>query len=755
MRAKNRMKTLIFILFFSFSCITFAQVQKQEIQLADPKGKPTFIRFDQTKIKSDMKNVKDFLRQQYHFNSNVDFRLKNEEHHSEIKYQKLQQYYKGVKVVYGEMVVSSKQDNLKSLNGHFVEINDLSITPQLSEQAALQAALDQIGARKYAWQDENFENMLKNEQQNSSASNYPVGELVVIEKDLLGEHPTPVLAYRFDIYTLDPLGRNEYYIAANTGEVVFVNPIMLHVQGTATTRYSGNRTIETQQNGSTFRLRDLTRGNGITTWNMNDGLLNTSTATHFTDSNNTWTAAEFNNANQDNAALDAHWGAEMTYDYFSQRHNRNSIDNAGFALNSYVHVAERKEDETIGPMNNAFWDGQRMQYGDGDGIAFSPLTSIDVIAHEIGHGFCARTAGLINEREQGAINEGLSDIWGAMVEFFAAPEKQTYLMGEDICLSEDALRSMSNPNLFDQPDTYGGDFWFEVNNCTPTTGTEGNDLCGIHTNSGVMNRWFFLLAEGGSGTNDIGNDYSVIGIGKNQAAAIVYRAESVYFTSTTNFAEARAATIEAAEDLYGTYSSTPFRVALAWFAVGVGPHPSNSHYINGPTQLTPGYVATYYMNPYYNYSNPNYVWSIPTGCSNNYCWAILSGQGTNSISVRAGKTGLQTISCVIYSGGSVIGSQYISVNVQSPTSGGGGGTPCGTITPLYGVIYPPNPCNGGGLMAAEDVYFKRIIIYDMLGRIVKQATNADQLDTNYLPTGLYLMQATLSNQEVITQKILK
>ena len=131
------------------------------------------------------------------------------------------------------------------------------------------------------------------------------------------------------------------------------------------------------------------------------------------------------------------------------------------------------------------------------------------------------------------------------------------------------------------------------------------------------------------------------------------------------------------------------------------------------------------------------------------------GQGTNSISVRAGKTGLQTISCVIYSGGSVIGSQYISVNVQSPNSGGGGGTPCGTITPLYGVIYPPNPCNGGGLMAAEDVYFKRIIIYDMLGRIVKQATNADQLDTNYLPTGLYLMQATLSNQEVITQKILK
>ena len=751
MRAKNRMKTLIFILFFSFSCITFAQVQKQEIQLADPKGKPTFIRFDQTKIKSDMKNVKDFLRQQYHFNSNVDFRLKNEEHHSEIKYQKLQQYYKGVKVVYGEMVVSSKQDNLKSLNGHFVEINDLSITPQLSEQAALQAALDQIGARKYAWQDENFENMLKNEQQNSSASNYPVGELVVIEKDLLGEHPTPVLAYRFDIYTLDPLGRNEYYIAANTGEVVFVNPIMLHVQGTATTRYSGNRTIETQQNGSTFRLRDLTRGNGITTWNMNDGLLNTSTATHFTDNNNTWTAAEFNNANQDNAALDAHWGAEMTYDYFSQRHNRNSIDNAGFALNSYVHVAEQKDDGTIGTMNNASWDGQRMLYGDGDGIAFSPITSLDVTAHEIGHGFCSQTAGLAYQKESGAINEGLSDIWGAMVEFFAAPEKQTYLIAEECYLAEDALRSMVDPNLFDQPDTYGGDFWFEVNNCTPNN---NNDHCGVHTNSGVMNRWFFLLAEGGSGTNDNGSAYNVAGIGKIKAANIVYRAESVYFTSTTDYAQARAATIKAAEDLYGINTTDPLRVALAWYAVGVGQNPLSSHNIVGPTQLTPGYVATYLLStPYYNATN--YVWTIPSGCAYNYCWAILSGQGTNNVSIRAGSIGTKTITCRAYAGTILLGSQYITVNVQDPNSGGGGTDPCGgTLVPLYGIIYPPNPCGGGGLVA-ETAYFKHIVIYDIFGRIVKKASSVEQISTDDLHNGVYIVRATLNNNQFITQKIVK
>ena len=376
------MKKIIFVVIylFAFSFDVFAQVQKHEIQLEDEKGKPSFIQFGETKVSSELNSVKNFIQKQYRANPSIDFKVKNEQQHSEIKYQKLQQYYKGIKVMYGEMVASSKQNHLKSLNGHFVEINDLSTTPQLSEQAVLEAVLDQIGATTYAWQDPIFEGMLKTERQDPAATNYPKAELVIIEKDLLGENPTPVLAYRFDIYTLNPLGRNEYYVDADKGEIVFVNPIMLHVQGTATTRYSGNRTIETQQNGSTFRLRDITRGNGITTWNMNDNTLNVANATHFTDNNNTWTAAEFNNANQDNAALDAHWGAEMTYDYFLQQHNRNSIDNAGYALNNYVHISDGGL-----PWNNASWDGERMRYGDGDGSTFSPLTSLDVIAHEIGH----------------------------------------------------------------------------------------------------------------------------------------------------------------------------------------------------------------------------------------------------------------------------------------------------------------------------------------------------------------------------------
>lgn len=182
----------------------------------------------------------------------------------------------------------------------------------------------------------------------------------------------------------------------------------------------------------------------------------------------------------------------------------------------------------------------------GMGTALNPLVSLDVIAHEIGHGLDQNTSNLIYERESGAIDEGLSDIWGAMVEFFAAPEKDTYILAEDVGLT---LRSMSNPKQRNDPDTFGGDFWINPNCGIPTP---NNDFCGVHTNSGILNHWFYLLAEGSLATdevNDNGDPFSITGIGKLAASKIIYRAQTVYFTSTTNYQDARNLTIQAAEDL--------------------------------------------------------------------------------------------------------------------------------------------------------------------------------------------------------------
>uniref|UniRef100_UPI0035614559 M4 family metallopeptidase n=1 Tax=Lutibacter sp. TaxID=1925666 RepID=UPI0035614559 len=288
---------------------------------------------------------------------------------------------------------------------------------------------------------------------------------------------------------------------------------------------------------------------------------------------NNWTAAEWDNAAKDNGALDAHWGAEMTYDYWLTKHGRNSFNNTGAAINSYVHYDAAYD--------NAFWDGSRMTYGDGSSNGtvgngyFDILTSLDVAAHEIGHAICTYTADLAYQKESGAMNEAFSDIWAAAVEAYAAPEKSTWLIGEDIerRTTSVALRSMSNPKDEGQPDTYGGTNWVNVNCGTPT---QTNDYCGVHTNSGVLNHWFYILSVGKTGSNDIGSSYSVSGIGIDKAAQIAFRLESVYLSANSTYADARTSGIQSAEDLYGVGSPEVIATTNAFYAVGVGSEYGNT-----------------------------------------------------------------------------------------------------------------------------------------------------------------------------------
>ena len=112
----------------------------------------------------------------------------------------------------------------------------------------------------------------------------------------------------------------------------------------------------------------------------------------------------------DQAGVSVHWATEGTYDYYLTIHNRNSYNNIGGTLFSYVHFDV--------DYNNAFWDGTRMTYGDGDGFWFSPLVGIDVIGHELTHGVTQYSANLIYANEPGALNESFSDIFGTAVEFY-------------------------------------------------------------------------------------------------------------------------------------------------------------------------------------------------------------------------------------------------------------------------------------------------------------------------------------------------
>jgi len=223
-------------------------------------------------------------------------------------------------------------------------------------------------------------------------------------------------------------------------------------------------------------------------------------------------------------------------------------------------------------------------------LFFTRVTSLDVIAHEIGHGVCQHTANLakiITNPEPDALNEGLSDIWGAVIENWAAlPNKQTWEIGENIMADGyPCLRSLQNPRTGGDPstsptggypDTYLGQFWYSANNVV-----DGNTLDAFaHTNLTVLSHWFYLLSVGGNGWNNgqtsnapagSGFQWNVNGIGITEAASIVWEAESDHLIqSSTNYAAIRTNMISAAQNLFGVGSCEEIAVTNAWYAVGVG-----------------------------------------------------------------------------------------------------------------------------------------------------------------------------------------
>jgi len=287
-----------------------------------------------------------------------------------------------------------------------------------------------------------------------------------------------------------------------------------------------------------------------------------------------------------------------------------------------------------------------MTYGDGSGTYFDILTSIDVAGHEIGHAVCSSTSNLAYQKESGAMNEAFSDIWGACIEYFAAPNKQRWLIGEDIerRAGHLSLRSMSNPKTELQPDTYGGTYWKTVS-CTPTS---TNDYCGVHTNSGVLNHWFYILTEGKTGTNDIGSSYSVTGIGIDKAAKIAFRTESVYLTANSTYANARTYGIQAATDLYGANSAEVIATTNAFYAVGVGAAyagPADTVAPSAPTTLAASGTTTTTTTLSWTASTDNVAVTgynvyqgttlLGTATTTSYNVTGLTGATTYSFSVKA------------------------------------------------------------------------------------------------------------------------
>lgn len=506
-------------------------------------------------------------------------------------------FYKNIEIVGADYVVHTRNGNIQYANGT-LPVSDLNSVklpasdfPDKFISLAIRRSLEKRNNDKVTF--ENSEGTFK-------------GLFLLFQNGIL--HPV----YKVEVISRAAVVQDFYYLDTNDGSVVMEGSNICNyadetgtaplpppfVAGTAATLYSGTQTITTELTGGQYRLKDMRRTIiPIQTHNANNYYYSDEIiahATDFFDNDNNWQAGEHP---ADRAAVDAHWALEQSFDYWYNVHGRNSINDYGMAIDGYVHVSTNED--------LAFWDVtyHTLNFGDG-GANFTALTALDVVSHEYGHGVCQYTCNLYTGTsfQASSLNEGISDIWGACNEHWAAPSKNPWLSGEEITkVAPFYYRSLSDPlsSKKPQPNTYLGTNW-------------QNPSSDPHINAGVICHWFYLLVNGGSGWNNgqtshasPGNGYqwTVSGIDWNRAEKIMYRTEQL-LSSSADYAQVRTMSIQAARELYGAGSCEEVNVTKAWYAVGVGANwvpgnPVAAPILNGSAIICSS-PENYYVNYAYN-----------------------------------------------------------------------------------------------------------------------------------------------------------
>ncbi|GGB10871.1 peptidase M4 family protein [Macrococcus hajekii] len=355
-----------------------------------------------------------------------------------------------------------------------------------------------------------------------------MGRNIVKQAEVVINPELNKLVYNVQLIYLTPEAANWHIqIDAETGAVIKKQNILKETAttGSGTAVNGSTRPLNLDFSKGKYSLIDLTHSGRIETYDAKN-----TTTTYSLMTNKT----KYFTSQTQRAGVDAHYNADLVYDYYKNKFNRNSYDNLGAPIYSIVHYGVN--------YNNAFWSGEVMVYGDGDGSTFTTLSGAnDVVAHELTHAVTDYTAGLIYENQSGALSESFSDVFG----YFVDPGD--FLIGEDIYtpgITGDGLRSLSNPEQYNQP--------AHMNQYRYLSNTEAGDYGGVHSNSGIPNKAFYN---------------TVTQLGNSKSEQIYYRALTLYLTPQATFTDARAALVQSATDLYGAADAQI--VASAWDQVGV------------------------------------------------------------------------------------------------------------------------------------------------------------------------------------------
>ncbi len=457
-----------------------------------------------------------------------------------IRHHLMQQFFQGIPMEGLGYRVHEKNGFVTSANGKAmrdIALEEVSTT--ISEEQAFKLAVKYVETTDTLFRD---------------------GKKLIVSKDFTFSPGSFSVAFQFDI-DVSLIERWRISIDARTGQMInkesLVNtcsnaPPVGYGTGTGLTHYYGQKPLRIYSNSNnSSRLEGLTANGGrIGTYDLRNvdflAFIFLFNFGHINVYNISSAGSTYNLASQRDG-VSVHWAAEQAYEYYYNKHNRNSYDNKGAKINSYVRLDRN--------LRNAFWTGKAMAFGDGSDI--NPFVDLDIVGHELTHGVNDHEANLIYSKEPGALDESFADIFGKVIEFETLGNAVTWKLGAHS--SAGGVRDMSRPNLKGQPDTYVGNMWYE--------GFEDNG--GVHVNSGVQNYWFYLLCEGGSGVNDQGASYSVNAIGMDTAANIAYRNLTEYLIPSSDYLDSRIGSLLATADLYGTNSVAYREVEKAWNAVGV------------------------------------------------------------------------------------------------------------------------------------------------------------------------------------------
>lgn len=468
--------------------------------------------------------------------------------------ERAQQFHRGVRVFGGDVSRQLSGSQTVSTFGTLYENIDLDTTPRTAEPQARAAIEARTGQRLGIGRE---------------------GELMVLPLD----RGSYALAWRFRVVM--PGDIREYFVDARTGEIVFeYSDLQTQNVGRGTGVNGDSKKVSARNTSGMFLTEDLLRPAPIRTYDMKGDPQRTIQlligapflqGDFGADADNVWT---------DGALVDAHVFSGLTYDYYFKRFGRRGINDANLIMRTFVHPVRRDDFARYFPsfpefFTNAFYAGQGyMVYGVGlppgqtqGGRTWDFVSgALDIVAHEITHGVTEYSSDLIYQNESGALNESFSDIMGTAVEFFFQPAgdgmlRADYVCGEDVVrgafTAMHGIRSLANPNAYGHPDHYSLRFLGE------------DDNGGVHINSSIPNHAYYLAIEGG--THRI-SGVTVAGVGRNnreQIEKVFYRAFTQMLTSNANFSMARAATIQAARDLYGAGSAAERALTDAWTAVGV------------------------------------------------------------------------------------------------------------------------------------------------------------------------------------------